>query len=62
MFSTSPLRWRDCYPIAFRADSILVQLSDREFRAGLAALRAYAKTAPHAPVTEPVDFFVFRPV
>lgn len=48
--------------IAFRADSILVQLSDREFRAGLAALRAYAKTAPHAPVTEPVDFFVFRPV
>jgi ubiquinone/menaquinone biosynthesis C-methylase UbiE len=49
--------------LAYRADSILAQLSDREFEAGLAALRDHAKTAPpHEPVTEPVDFFVFRPV
>ncbi len=49
--------------ISYRADSILVQLSDREFERGLAALREFAKTAPlHKPVTEPVDFFVFRPV
>jgi ubiquinone/menaquinone biosynthesis C-methylase UbiE len=49
--------------IAYRADSILVQLSDREFEDGLAALREHAKTAPtREPVTEPVDFFVFRPV
>ena len=49
--------------LAYRADSILVQLSDREFEDGLEALRRHAKTAPsNEPVTEPVDFFVFRPV
>ncbi|MGC2443228.1 class I SAM-dependent methyltransferase [Candidatus Binatus sp.] len=49
--------------LAYRADSILVQLSDREFDQGLAALREHAKTTPpNAPVVEPVDFFVFRPV
>jgi ubiquinone/menaquinone biosynthesis C-methylase UbiE len=48
--------------LAHRADSILVQLSDREFEDGLAALREHAKTAPpDEPVTEPVDFFVFSP-
>jgi len=48
--------------LAYRADSILVQLSDREFEDGLASLCEYAKTAaPHAPVIEPVDFFVFSP-
>ena len=48
--------------LAYRADSILVQLSDREFESGLAALREHAKTAPpDEPVTEPVDFFVFSP-
>ena len=46
--------------LAYRADSILVQLSDREFEAGLAALREHARTAPpHERVIEPVDFFVF---
>ncbi len=48
--------------IAYRADSILVQLANQEFEDGLAALREHAKTAPHEPVREPVDFFVFRPV
>ena len=49
--------------LAFRADSILVQLSDREFAAGLAALREHAATAPvDEPVIEVVDFFVFRSV
>jgi ubiquinone/menaquinone biosynthesis C-methylase UbiE len=49
--------------IAYRADSILVQLSNQEFEEGLAALREHAKTAPlHEPVTEPVDFFVFSPI
>ena len=49
--------------LAHRADSILVQLSDREFEDGLAALREYARTAPsHEHVIEPVDFFVFRAI
>jgi len=47
--------------ISHRADSILVQLSDREFEEGLAALSEYAATAPPGkPVIELVDFFVFR--
>jgi len=46
--------------IAYRADSILAQLSDDEFADGLAALRRHASTAPREPVLEPVDFFVFR--
>lgn len=49
--------------LAYRADSILVQLSDREFDDGLAALREHAKTAPpDEPVMESVDFFVFTPI
>jgi ubiquinone/menaquinone biosynthesis C-methylase UbiE len=49
--------------IAFRADSILAQLSDQEFQSGLAALRAHAATAPaDQPLIELVDFFVFRRV
>ena len=35
--------------LAFRADSILVQLSDQEFQAGLVALREHAATAPPDP-------------
>jgi hypothetical protein len=45
----------------YRADSILVQLPDREFEEGLAALRKHALEAKDAdPVVEPVDFFVFQ--
>jgi ubiquinone/menaquinone biosynthesis C-methylase UbiE len=47
--------------LTHRADSILVQLSDREFEDGLAALHRHAAAAPaDEPVIEPVDFFVFR--
>jgi ubiquinone/menaquinone biosynthesis C-methylase UbiE len=47
---------------AFRADSILQQLSDEEFRSGLEALRAYADAQiVSEPVVEPIDFLVFRP-
>ena len=49
--------------LAFRADSILVQLSDQEFEKGLAAARRYATAAPPVePVSELVDFFVFRSI
>lgn len=47
--------------LAFRADSILAQLSDQEFEKGLSAVRQYAAVAsPAEPVNELVDFFVFR--
>jgi ubiquinone/menaquinone biosynthesis C-methylase UbiE len=47
--------------VALRADSILVQLSDEEFAAGLAALRAHAAAQPaDQPVIEPVDLLAFR--
>jgi SAM-dependent methyltransferase len=47
--------------LAHRADSILIQLTDVAFGAGLAALRDYARQALRVePVIEPVDFFVFR--
>lgn len=49
--------------LAHRADSILLQLSDREFEHGLEALRDYAASAPpDEPVIEPIDFFVFRSI
>jgi ubiquinone/menaquinone biosynthesis C-methylase UbiE len=49
--------------LAYRADSILAQISDRDFEKGLAALREHVKIAPmHQPVVEPVDFFVFQPI
>jgi ubiquinone/menaquinone biosynthesis C-methylase UbiE len=47
--------------VALRADSILAQLPEDDFAAGLAALRRYAGTAARdGAVLEPVDFFVFR--
>ena len=46
--------------LAYRADSILIQLADDAFGEGLAALRKHARKAPRdEPVIEPVDFFVF---
>jgi len=46
--------------LAHRADSILVQLAERDFNRGLSAVASFAMTAPAGPVVEPVDFFVFR--
>ena len=57
-----------CWPdfverIALRADSILIQLEDQEFAAGLEELRAYASAhpEPHA-VTEPTELLTFQSV
>ncbi len=45
---------------ALKADSILASLSDADFQAGMAALRAFAAEAdPGEAVTCNVDFFVF---
>ena len=46
--------------IAQRADSILAQLSEPEFDAGMSKLRRHCQTAPSGAVSEPVDFFCFR--
>jgi SAM-dependent methyltransferase len=46
--------------IAQGADSILVQLSDREFREGMRLLNQHAATAGEEPVVEIVDLFAFR--
>jgi len=46
--------------IAAGADSILAQLSEREFREGLRLLKQHAATAGDAPVIEIVDLFAFR--
>ena len=45
---------------AFRADSFLARLSDRDFEDGMAAMRSPgAAIDPDAPVTEEIDWFVF---
>jgi hypothetical protein len=46
--------------IGYRADSVLVQLSEREFEEGLTALREYSAVVPEEPVIELVNFFCFR--
>ena len=46
--------------LALRADSFLARLPDREFEAGLAALRAYASGRAPEAITEQIDFFVFE--
>lgn len=46
--------------IAAGADSILAQLSDREFREGMRLLHRHAQTASSEPVLEVVDLFAFR--
>lgn len=47
---------------ALRADSFLARLPDAEFEAGMAALERYVEAGggPLAPLTEPIDLFVFR--
>src|SRR5579872_1800322 len=46
--------------IAAGADSILAQLSEREFREGMQLLRQHAASAGNASVIEVVDLFAFR--
>jgi ubiquinone/menaquinone biosynthesis C-methylase UbiE len=47
--------------IAYRADSILAQLTDPEFEQGLTSLRRYAALQPSSHrVMDPVDLLVFR--
>ena len=46
--------------IAAGADSILVQLSEREVRAGMRLLTEHAGSAGDSPVFEVVDLFAFR--
>jgi SAM-dependent methyltransferase len=46
--------------LALRADSFLARLSDTEFEAGMAALRAHARAkGPHEPIVEDIHFFAF---
>lgn len=54
--------WREYVAkLGYRADSILVQLSDEEFAQGMAALHRHAATRPpDEPVIERVDFFGFE--
>src|SRR5437773_5048905 len=46
--------------LAFKADSIIASLDDKEFELGLQHLRSQASAMPAGPVTEPIDFLVFR--
>lgn len=45
--------------LAAGGDSVLAQLSQRDFEAGLAAVRQYAASHDAQPVVEPIDLFVF---
>jgi ubiquinone/menaquinone biosynthesis C-methylase UbiE len=62
VWSEAASSWSDyAERLARRADSILVQLDDRDFERELEALRAHALMAPvNDPVVEPIDFFAFR--
>lgn len=46
--------------LAAGADSVLAQLAEEDFQAGLAALRAHAAHTTVTPVCEPIDVLVFR--
>ncbi len=47
--------------LATRSDSFLARISDADFHAGLASLRAHSESVdPREVVTEDVDFFVFQ--
>jgi ubiquinone/menaquinone biosynthesis C-methylase UbiE len=43
--------------LALRADSVLISIDDREFEAGIAAVRAEKRPGP---IIEPIDVVVFR--
>ena len=47
--------------IALKADSILIRLSNKDFEAGMEALRSYAsRSEGQRPVSEPIDLIVFQ--
>lgn len=46
--------------LAAGADSVLAQLSEADFNAGIAAMRTHAASAVDSPVCEPIDVLVFR--
>jgi ubiquinone/menaquinone biosynthesis C-methylase UbiE len=46
--------------VALKADSILIRLDNKEFAAGMESLRLTAATMPARPITEPIDFVVFK--
>ena len=46
--------------LATGADSVLAQLTQDEFQAGIEAVRAYASLVNNEAITEPIDLFVFR--
>jgi ubiquinone/menaquinone biosynthesis C-methylase UbiE len=56
------VNWKEyAEKISYRADSVLSQLTDEEFRAGLNELRRFAQGQPdEKPVLEIIDLFVFR--
>lgn len=62
VWSEAALNWNDyAERLARRADSILVQLPDSEFKRGLQAVSAHAAgAATDKRVVEPIDFFVFH--
>ena len=46
--------------LATGSDSVLAQLSQDEFQAGIEAVRAHASRVNNEAITEPIDLFVFR--
>lgn len=46
--------------LATGSDSVLAQLSQDEFQAGIRAVRDYASRVNSEAITEPIDLFVFR--
>ena len=46
--------------LATGSDSVLAQLSQDEFQAGIDAVRAHASRVNNEAITEPIDLFVFR--
>ena len=46
--------------VAVGADSVLAQLSQEDFQAGLRTMRTFAASAGDKAVCEPIDVLVFR--
>lgn len=46
--------------ISAHGDSVLEQLNEDDFRAGMDALRAHSEKNGNMPVVEPIDLFVFQ--